>query len=431
MSAGHAKTTTVIQNAALPGREGLWRVTLTGDRIASVEPAFDAAAPLPRAFAVGHQSCVDAAGQLLVPGFVDCHTHACWHDPDGTHRLDEWDLKRAGRGYLEVLAAGGGIMATVRAVRAATEEQLADQLRGRIARMARNGSTTIEVKSGYGLTTRDELKMLRVISRVASETGRTLVPTALLGHAIDPDVPRERFIRAVIDETLPAVGAEFGPIAIDAFCEQGAWTLDECRELFEAATKRGHPIRVHADQFTSAGMTPLAVRLGARSVDHLEASTPADLAALAAASGTSGERGTTGAGTFAVGLPACGHHLDGRFANLGELVRLGSHAAQPGPGNIASRICIASNLNPGSAPCWSMAAVISLAVRRCGLSSDQALAAATANPARLLGLHDRGEIAPGRRADLVLTAARSARELAFGFGDAAVVAVWMGGDRFA
>ncbi|MGD9690338.1 MAG: imidazolonepropionase [Phycisphaerales bacterium] len=404
-SASASRAGTTIRRAALLGRPGLWDVCVGDGLIARLEPHAGTAGRRE-----GDDAAIDAAGRLLLPGFVDCHTHACWADPSGaptgSHRLDEWAMKRAGRVYLEILRAGGGIMATVRGVRAASEEQLAEQVLARADRLLANGSTTIEVKSGYGLTTGDELKMLRAIRRAASRFAGTLVPTALLGHAIDPDQPRERFVRSVIVETLPRVSEEFPGIAVDAFCEQGAWTLAECRELFEAARRLGHPVRVHADQFTSQGMTPLAVAMGARSVDHLEASTPADLAALSGAQGT-----------WAVALPACGFHLDGRYANLGPVVRGGG----------ASRVCIATNLNPGSAPCWSMALVIALGVRHGGLSPEEAVIAATANPARLLALEDRGVLEPGRRADLVLVDAHSADELAFNFGDSAVRRVWAAG----
>ncbi len=357
---------------------------------------------------------VDAAGRVLMPGVIDCHTHVCWFDPggvNGEHRLDEWEMKRRGVPYLDILAAGGGIMATVREVRHATHGQLAEQLTDRLALLTANGATTVEVKSGYGLTTADELKMLRAIADVAATTDGSVVATALLGHAIDPDVPRDVLVKRTIGETLDAVHAEFPGITIDAYCENGAWSPEECEALFRRAADLGHPCRVHVDQFNSLGFTPRAIALGARSVDHLEASTPADLDAIArAAPLADGER------PFAVALPACGFHLDGRYANLASLA-----AACP------ERICIATNLNPGSAPCYSMATVIALAVHHCGLSFPQALAAATINPARLLGLTDRGEIAPGKRADLVLLNSTDARSLAFTSGINLVAAVWQRG----
>src|SRR5690606_29317975 len=157
------------------------------------------------------------------------HTHALW----AGDRLDEWDRKRAGATYLEILQSGGGIMSTVRAVRSASQAELERALRERPAVMLREGTTTVEVEDGYGLPTADELKMLRAIASAARDPeAPTVIATALLGHAIDPDLPRERFFRTTIDETLPAVHAGFPGVAIDAYCEQGAWSVDECAALF-------------------------------------------------------------------------------------------------------------------------------------------------------------------------------------------------------
>ncbi len=368
------------------GSADLCNVAVAGGLIESITPSTVAAPRPPLPVSVTR---INAGGRVLFPGFVDCHTHACWFDEHGDHRLDEWDQKRAGTPYLEILRAGGGIMASVRAVRNATQEQLAEQLLTRLMLMLRTGTTTVEVKSGYGLSTEHEIKMLRAVNIARGHFPGTIVPTALLGHALDPDVDREAFVRRTIEETLPAVHEQFGPsIAIDAYCEQGAWSLEECRRLFEAAIDLGHPVRVHADQFSSTGMVPLAISLGARSVDHLEASTADHLAALGRSS------------TIGVALPACGLHLDDRYANLAAL----------GDG---TPCCIATNLNPGSAPCSSMPLVIALATRKNRLSPGHATDAATVHPARLLGFSDRGTIRVGARADLVLFDMLDARAIAF------------------
>ncbi|MFN0011246.1 MAG: amidohydrolase family protein [Phycisphaerales bacterium] len=353
-----------------------------------------------------------AEGRVVLPAFVDCHTHACWVDPGiparfslGSHRLDEWEMKRNGTPYLDILRAGGGIMATVRAVRAATQSELAGLLHRHLNLLMDSGTRTVEVKSGYGLTTADELKMLRAIRDYPDWAEPTVVPTALLGHAIDPDVPRDVFVKRTIGETLDAVHSEFPGITIDAYCEEGAWSPDECEALFRRADELGHPFRVHVDQFNSLGFTQRAIGLGALSVDHLEASTPADVEAIihgpAAGSSDLHQRH----GPFAVALPACGFHLDGRYANLAPIAAAAPH-----------RVCIATNLNPGSAPCWSMPFVIGLAVQHCGLSLGQAIAAATINPARMLGFQDRGEIAIGKRADLIVLNTVDVRSLAFTSG---------------
>ncbi len=327
---------------------------------------------------------IDAGGCVVMPAFVDCHTHACWSG----HRFDEFEMKRAGRSYLEILASGGGIMSTVRAVRAADGETLSRDLVRRLARMAALGTGTVEVKSGYGLTTTDELKMLRAIHDSGFQTPQTVVATFLGAHAIDGD--NADFVEQTINETLPAVAAEFPGIACDAYCENGAWSLADTRRLFENAVDLGCPLRVHADQFNSLGMTRLAVEMGAVSVDHLEATTPKDLEHLAHSA------------TIGVALPASGFHLDDRYAPARELV--------DGGGALA----LATNYNPGSSPTPSIPFVISLACRKLGLTPAEAIAACTINAACVLGLQDEvGTIEPGKRADLQVLDTTDERELAY------------------
>ncbi len=353
-------------------------VRVEGTRIAAV----GAGAPdLPAA-----DETIDAGGRVLMPGFVDCHTHACW----AGERFDEFEMKLAGRSYLEILEAGGGIMSTVRAVRAASGDRLAEALLVRLSRMSALGSTTVEVKSGYGLTTADELKMLRAIRVAADATEQTVIPTFLGAHAIDTDNPR--YVDETINETLPAVVAEFPGIACDAYCEKGAWSLADTGRLFERAAALGCPLRVHTDQFTSLGMTRLAIEMGAVSVDHLEASTPADLELLAASP------------TIGVALPASGFHLDDRYASGRALVDAGAVLA------------LATNYNPGSAPTPSMAFVIALACRKLGLTPAEAIAATTVNAACVLGIQaEVGSIEPGKRADLQLMDFTDERELGYEF----------------
>lgn len=339
---------------------------------------------------------IDAAGRVLMPGFVDCHTHACW----AGDRLEEWSQKLAGVPYLEILKKGGGIHSTVRAVREATQKQLAANLRDRLALMLREGTTTVEVKSGYGLTTEAELKMLRAIRRAAGEFPGTVVPTALLGHAFEGNL--EDYARMVVKEMLPEVAKEFPDVAVDAFCEKEAWSVDACVRLFEKAAKY-HPIRVHADQFNSLGMIPEAIRLHARSVDHLEASKKDELVALAKSE------------TMGVILPGTGFHTDQRFARAGFFVDQGGAVA------------LASNCNPGSSPTHSMPFAIALAVRFCGLAPAEAITAATVNAAAVLGLSDRGTIEPGQRADLILLRHKDERALAYELGGNPVEVVICGG----
>lgn len=359
-----------------------------GDRIADLGPG-DA----PQADAI------DARGRVLMPAFVDCHTHACW----AGDRLDEWDRKRAGATYLEILKSGGGIMRTVRDTRNASQAELADGVRTRLEVMLREGTTTVEIKSGYGLTTEHELKMLRAVADGAADFPGTVVPTALIAHAVDPD--NANYFDETIEETLPAVHAEFPGIAIDAYCEEGAWPLHQCERLFRRAIELGHPCRVHADQFHALGMTRFGATHGFRSVDHLEASTDDDLRALAQSE------------TIGVALPCSGFHVDDRYADARHLLDFGG------------RIAIATNSNPGSAPTSSMPFAIALAVRRCGLTPREAIDGATRTAAAVLALADRGALAPGMRADLVLVRHTDERMLAYEFGGNPVDAVICAGQR--
>ena len=359
-------------------------------RIVAVEPASSGLA-LSRDVPKG-ATVIEAQGRVLMPGFVDCHTHACW----AGSRLDEWQMKLQGATYQQIMAGGGGIMSTVRATREATRDELAASLTTRLRAMLRHGTTTVEVKSGYGLSWEAESKMLGAIADASRADGVPHVtPTALLGHVIDPDVPD--FVAATCGRTLHEVATHHrrldgGPLAVDAYCEKGSWSVEDCVRLFEAAKARGMPIRVHTDQFNALGMVQEAIQLGAVSCDHLEASGPAEFEALGKSE------------TMAVILPACGFHLDGRYANGRALIDAGAALA------------MATNCNPGSAPTVSMAMIVALAVRHCGLRVPEAIHAATANAAAVLGLRDRGSIAPGMRADMMLLRHRDERELAYEFG---------------
>lgn len=339
---------------------------------------------------------IDAHGRVLMPAFVDCHTHACW----AGDRLDEWDMKRRGTAYLDILRAGGGIMSTVRAVREATEDLLTQDLVGKIHSMQREGTLCLEIKSGYGLSTKDELKMLRAIRAASQQMCIPISLTACIGHAIDPDVPRERFVANCIHETLDAVHEMFPDACVDAYCEEGAWTLEECISLFSHAIAFGHRVRVHTDQFHSLGMVEWAIEQaasspsepGVLSVDHLEASKPDLLGRVA------------GSGLAAVLLPCSGFHTDDRYANGRALIDAGGIVA------------LATNYNPGSSPTASMPMAIALAVRKCGLSPAEAIAAATANGAWLLDQPERGSIEIGKIADLILLRHKDERMLAYEFG---------------
>ena len=327
---------------------------------------------------------IDAEGRVVLPTFVDCHTHSCW----AGSRLDEFEAGLKGVPYLEILANGGGIMSTVRAVREASQEELATSLVGRIALMASLGTTVVEVKSGYGLTTKDELKMLRAIHDASQEIPQLVSGTFLGAHAIDPTV--DNFTDLVIEETLPAIANEFPSITCDAYCEEGSWSVKETTKLFERAIELGCPIRVHVDQFNSLGMLPIAIELGAISVDHLEHSTDKEIALLATSD------------TIGVLLPASGFCLNDTYARGRKIIDMGCAVA------------IASNFNPGSAPMPSMPFAIALACRRLGLNPAEAITAATVNAACVLGLQEQvGRIKVGFRGDIQLLDCKDERELAW------------------
>ena len=344
---------------------------------------------------------IDAQGRVVMPGLVDCHTHACWSGD----RSDEFEARLAGASYLDILAAGGGIMSTVRSVRNSNREELRDNLLLTLQRMARLGVTTVEVKSGYGLELESELRMLHAITDASEHTDQILVPTFLGAHALDADAANsDDAINHIIHEALPAVAGEFPGIACDAYCEEGAWSLNDCVRLFTKAQELGCPIRVHTDQFNSLGMTRRAVEMGARSVDHLEASTTEDIKAIAASS------------TIGVLLPISGFCVDDRYAPGRALVDRGA------------AIAIASNSNPGSAQSPSLPLAIALACRKCGLTPSEALTAATWNAACVLGMEKEiGSVEVGTRADLIMLDSSDERILALDISHPGPIGVMLAG----
>lgn len=340
---------------------------------------------------------IDADGRVVMPAFVDCHTHACW----AGERLDEWEQKQRGATYLEILESGGGIMSTVRSVREASVDQLTESLLERLNWMLSEGTTACEVKSGYGLSTKDELKMLDAIVLADQNWVGRVSPTACIGHAKDSDVPD--FVDRTINETLPAVHERYPGVTIDAYTEHGAWSLDETVRLFSAAKGLGHPLRIHADQFNALGMLEAAIKLSARSVDHLEATNLDSLVTLAQSN------------TMGVMLPCSGFHVDDRYADGRAFIDAGGALA------------IATNVNPGSAPCLSMPMAIALATRKLGITASEAITASTINAASLLGFNDQGTLEPGKRADLIMLRHRDERQLGYTFGGSHVELVMCNG----
>jgi imidazolonepropionase len=336
---------------------------------------------------------LDGRGLCAVPGLVDCHTHACF----AGDRVEEFTLRAAGAGYEELHAAGGGIMATVSATRAAGEAALAEAVRTHRAWMLRAGTTTFESKSGYGLDRDTELASLRAIADGGG------VATWLGAHAVPPEfADADAYLDFALGEVLPAA-AELAEAA-DVFLERGAFDVSQARRYLEACSVAGLELRLHGDQFTEQGAVGLAVELGARSIDHLEATGAAGVATLAESD------------VVAVLLPASALFLGRPMPPARALVDAGA------------AIALATDFNPGSAFCESLPLVCSLAATQLRLSPAEALAACTVNAAHVLGRGARaGRIAPGFAADLVLLDAPDWRYLAYHLGGNIVDQVVVGG----
>ncbi len=344
----------------------------------------------------------DMGGRVVMPAFTDCHTHACF----AGERYHEMEQRLRGESYLDILAAGGGIMSSVRAVRAATQTQLAENLRARIALMRRTGTAHIEVKSGYGLELESELRMLRATREVASSDAGIITPTFLGAHAIDGD--SAHYCASVEREMLPAVVREFGAIACDAYCEKSAWSREATLSLLRAAKSLGCPLRVHVDQFNELGLLDDALALGMRSVDHLEATSIAALQRVAHSD------------AVAVLLPGSGLSLDLRFADGRTLLDEGAAVA------------IASNMNPGSSALTSMPLVIALAARFYRFTHAEAITAACWNSACVLGIEsETGSIEVGKRADLIVLPTHDERALAYEWASVSPTATFVRGQLVA
>jgi len=322
---------------------------------------------------------IDCQGRAVIPGMVDAHTHLVF----GGDRADEFAMKMGGATYTEIAASGGGILSTVAATRASSEDELFSAAAGRAWRMIASGTTTLEIKSGYGLDLSTELAMLRVAKRIGDELPLTVRTTFLGAHAVPPEHQSDRggYVDLVIEDMLPAAAtlADY----CDVFVEEGAFSVDEARRIFEAAKAHGLAARVHADQLSRSGGAALAADIGAASADHLDHATEADADSLARA------------GVVAVLVPGASYSLRSSQA--------------PGPMLLEHEVTIAlaTDCNPGTSYLESMGLVISLAVVQMGLTAEQAIQAATRGGALALGLDDHGVIAPGSAGDLVVLDAPS------------------------
>ncbi len=347
------------------------------------------------------QTTIDASGRAVCPGFVDPHTHTVY----GGDRAHEFEMRIQGSTYVEIMAAGGGIVSTMQHTRDASVAELVASARRRLDEMLKLGSTTVEIKTGYGLDLATELKMLEVIATLDQTHPCDLVPTFLGAHTLPPEFKEnpEGYVALVLDEMIPAVAnwyqnSHFAqnnvPMFIDVFCEDHAFTLEQSRRILQAGIDAGLQAKIHADQFTDLGSVPMAIELGAISVDHLDVTGEKDIQLLAQSN------------TIATPLPAVNFNLGmTEYANARAMVDAGAILA------------LSTDINPGSAPCLSMPMVMAIACRFQKLLPAEALNASTINAAHAIGLgHKFGSLEVGKQADILILKEADYRHLAYFFG---------------
>ncbi len=346
---------------------------------------------------------VDAGGRVVMPGFVDAHTHLVF----AGNRADEFEMRCAGMTYQQIAERGGGIRSTVRSTRKATEDELVYVGQKHARRFLEGGTTTLEAKSGYGLTVDDELKLLRATRRVSEITALRCIPTFLGAHEIPDEYKAhpDEYVDLVVTEMLPKVAAEKLAEFCDIFCESKVFTVAQAERVLKAAKHHGLGLRVHADQFTSSGAVELAASLGAKTVDHLEQTTPESIAVMKKA------------GVQPVLLP-------------GSVYAIGSQKYAPARAMIDAGlpVVIATDFNPGSSPTTSMTMILSLACTQMKMTPAEAVTAATINAAWSLNRgHEIGSLEPGKFADFAIYDAEDYRELAYFFGSHRPHAVFVAG----
>jgi imidazolonepropionase len=379
----------IIEGGAFIARDG--RIEKVGRR-EEIEPLIDS-------------EVVDADGRVCLPAFVDAHAHPVF----GGNRVDEYEMRASGATYQEIAAKGGGIKSTVRKTRTASEEELFEAGKRYADWFLRGGTTTVEAKSGYGLTVEDELKILRVVKRLNDETPLRYVPTFLGAHDIPLEYKerRDEYVRLVIEEMLPIVAKENLARYCDVFCEEKVFTLDESRKILTAAKQHGLKIRIHADQLTLNGGAKLAAEIGATTADHLEHTDAEGIAALKKAN------------VQPVLLPASVYALGlSRYPAAREMIDAGL------------AVVLATDFNPGSSPTTSMQMVLSLASTLMKMTPSETITATTINAAYSLDLgNELGSIETGKRADFVLYDCDDYREIAYFFGVNHARAVYVNGKK--
>ncbi|UNK36935.1 imidazolonepropionase [Shinella sp. H4-D48] len=367
----------IIENGAIAVEDG--RIAFAGPESA-----------LPAAFA-GAET-VDCEGRWITPGLIDCHTHLV-HAGD---RAQEFELRLAGASYEEIARAGGGIVSSVKALRAASEDELVRQTLPRLDALIAEGVTTVEIKSGYGLDTENELKSLRATRRIAEERDVTVRTTFLGAHAVPTEMNGDRtaYIDKVVGEMLPAVAAEGLADAVDGFCEGIAFSPEDMARVFDTATAHGLPVKLHADQLSNLHGAELAARYGALSADHLEYTDDAGAAAMAKA------------GTVAVILPGAFYFIRETKKPPVELFR--KHGV---------KMAVATDSNPGTSPLTSLLLTMNMAATLFGMTVEECLAGTTREAARALGLVDEvGTLETGKWADFVLWDISRPAELVYRMG---------------
>jgi imidazolonepropionase len=376
----------VIENAAIAVRLGLlsWlgpRTELPGKRAAETR---------------------SLAGRWVTPALIDCHTHLVF----AGDRAAEFEQRQRGASYADIARAGGGIMSTVRATRAATAEELLESAVRRARTLLADGVATIEIKSGYGLDLDSEIKSLEVARRIGTVTGQSIRTTLLAAHAVPPefDGDADGYIRLVCDSLLPAIAARQLADAVDAYCETIAFSAAQVERVFTRALELNLRVKLHADQLSDSGGASLAARFSALSADHLEYTSNA------------GVRAMRDAGTTAVLLP-------GAYVSLNEtqMPPIAALRAQKVP------IAVATDCNPGTSPLLSLRTAMGLASRVFGLTPEEALAGTTRNAARALGLEDRGTLQIGKRADIAIWDIGHPQDLSYWLGSAPLAGLLIAG----
>ncbi len=357
---------------------------------------------LPKADDLDVDMEVDCEGACMIPGFVDPHTHICF----AKRREREFSLRLAGTPYLEILKAGGGILSSVRAVHEASEEELFETTLDNVLSALNFGTTTMEIKSGYGLTTESELKMLSVIDRIARETPLDIAATFMGGHAVPAeykDAP-DKFVDILVNEMLPAVKEQGIARYCDVFCEEGVFSVPQSRRILEKARELGFFLRIHADEVHDTGGAGLAAELKTVSAEHLLAANEGNLRSMAVN------------GVIADVLPATAYSLKKPYAPVRKMIEIGVPVA------------LATDCNPGSCFTESMPFVFGLGVMNMNMTVEEALVATTLNPAWSLGLQDKvGSLEKGKQADFLLLDGETPAILAYHAGVSPVVEVYKKG----